>query len=66
MKIIWTNKYSQEKGYVQSVSKAKKCFVNTFDADEARTFKTKKAAQTVIDTLVEYGEGENNTFEVVD
>ena len=66
MKIKWTNKYSQETGFVKTVSSAKKCFMNTSDEAEARVFKTEKAAQKAIDTLVEYGEAVNNDFTIVE
>lgn len=64
MKIRWTNKYSQETGFVKTISKAKKCFINTFDASEARVFKTEKDAQKAIVSLTEMGEAENNIFTV--
>jgi hypothetical protein len=64
MIIKWTNKYSQETGFVKSVSKAKNCFINTFDASEARVFKNDKDAQKAIATLTEMGEAENNIFTV--
>ena len=65
MKIKWINKFSQETGFVKAISAAKKCFTNTFDETEARVFKTEKAAQKAIDSLVEYGEGANNDFVIV-
>lgn len=64
MKIRWTNRYSQETGFVKTVSKAKNCFMNTFDASEARVFKNDKDAQKAIATLTEMGEAENNIFTV--
>lgn len=64
MIIKWTNKFSQETGYVKTVSKAKNCFMNTFDAAEARVFKSEKDAQKAIATLTEMGEAENNIFTV--
>lgn len=66
MKIKWINKYSQETGFVKTISKAKQCFMNTADETEAREFKTEKAAQKAIDTLVEYGEAVNNDFIIVE
>lgn len=65
MKIRWTNKFSQETGFVKTVSKAKNCFINTFDESEARVFKSEKDAQKAIATLTEMGEAENNVFDVV-
>ena len=64
MKIRWTNKFSQETGFVKTVSKAKNCFMNTFDASEARVFKSEKDAEKAIAVLTEMGEAENNIFTV--
>ena len=64
MIIKWTNKYSQETGFVKTISKAKNCFMNTFDAAEARVFKSEKDAQKAIAALTEMGEAENNIFTV--
>jgi hypothetical protein len=64
MKIRWTNKYSRETGFVKSVSKAKNCFINTFDASEARVFKSGKDAEKAIAMMTEMGEAENNIFTV--
>lgn len=64
MKIRWTNKFSQETGFVKTVSKAKNCFMNTFDATEARIFKSEKEAQKAIAVLTEMGEAENNIFSI--
>jgi uncharacterized membrane protein len=64
MKIRWTNKFSQETGFVKTVSKAKNCFINTFEASEARVFKNEKDAKKVIATLTEMGEAENNIFTI--
>ena len=64
MIIKWTNKYSQETGFVKTISKAKNCFMNTFDAAEARVFKTQKDADKAIAQLTEMGEAENNVFTV--
>ena len=66
MIIKWTNKFSQETGFVKTISKAKNCFMNTFDASEARVFKSEKDAQKAIATLTEMGEAENNIFTVVE
>ena len=64
--IQWTNKYSGETGYVKTVSAAKKCFINTFDKNEARKFRSDAEAEKTIVVLNEMGEGENNTFAVVE
>ena len=64
--IQWTNKYSNEKGYVLSAKKADGHFVNTFDVSEAKTFNRECDVARVLNTLETMGECENNTFEVVE
>jgi len=66
MIIKWTNIMSGEQGYVESVSAKEKHFVNTFDKDNAKIYKTASAAKTAIKNLISYGEGEANTFEIVE
>jgi hypothetical protein len=65
MIIKWINKFSREEGYVQSVSTKEKHFVNTFDRSEAKIYKTMGAAKTAVKSLISYGEGENNEFEII-
>jgi hypothetical protein len=65
-RIQWTNKYSGEVGYVKTVSAAKKCFINTFDKDEARKFRSDAEAEKTIAVLNDMGEGENNIFTIVE
>ncbi len=65
MKIQWTNKFSGEQGYVASISKEEKHFNSTFKKSEAKRYKTLSAAQKAIDTLISYGEGDNNVFSVI-
>ena len=64
VKIKWTNKYSGETGYVESVSSKNKCFVNTFEKKEAKEY-SEKAVKGILTKLDSYNETENNTFEVV-
>ncbi len=64
MVIKWINKYSNEIGYVKSVDYRNKHFNNTFNMNEAKKFNTTESAQKAIDKLMEYGEGENNYFEL--
>ena len=64
--IKWTNKYSNEEGYVQSVSKTEGHFVNTYEIAEAKTFKRECDVARALNTLVAIGECENNDFEVVE
>lgn len=63
--IKWKNTYSQETGYVGSVSSKEKCF-HTSDAQGAQIFKTERAANIAISKLKSYGQGEeiNNEFEL--
>ena len=64
MNIRWTNKLSQESGYVKTISKAKGYFINTYDKAEARKFRSEKEAQNAFVTLTEMGEAENNYFTI--
>ncbi len=62
----WKNKFSGEEGYVAKIQKAKGYFENTFDQSAARTFKTQKDCDKVIQTLGEIGETEQNDFFAVE
>lgn len=64
MKIKWINKFSGEVGFVKFVDYKNKHFVNTFDPVEAKAYATVESAQKTIAKLIEYGEGENNNFEI--
>ncbi len=64
-KIKWTNKFSQETGFVQSISAKEKHFNNTFVEGEAKEYKTATAAKAAIAKLVSYGEADMNEFAVV-
>lgn len=64
--IKWTNKYSNEEGYVQSVSKTEGHFVNTYEVAEAKTFKRECDVARALNTLEAIGECENNDFEVIE
>lgn len=68
MKVVlkWTNKYSQETGYVAKIAKSKGYFENTEIVAEARKFRSVKEAENAIVTLVELGEAENNNFAAVE
>lgn len=65
MIIKWTTRYSGEVGYVKSIDYRNKHFNNTFDIAEAKDFGKESTVKKAIDKLVEYGENENNTFEVI-
>ncbi|MDO4460764.1 MAG: hypothetical protein Q4C42_11930 [Clostridia bacterium] len=64
--ITWTNKFSQETGYVKKISKAKGFFENTFVKEEARKFRSEKEAMNAVAQLTEIGEDKNNDFAVVE
>lgn len=59
--IKWTNKFSGESGYVQSISSKEQHFVNTYDKTEAKQYK-EAVAKGQITNLIKYGEAENNDF----
>lgn len=60
----WTNKFSQETGYVGKVLKSKGYFVNAETKEEAKKYASEKMAQKDLDTLVSLGEAENNEFAI--
>lgn len=62
--IKWTNKFSNETGYVGGTSKKNRCFYNS-DVTNARRFKSDSALSKVIAELTEYGEADNNILEAV-
>lgn len=64
--IKWTNKYSNESGFLKSVKKADGHFVNTFDVAEAKTFARQCDIVRTMNVLESIGECENNDFEVVE
>ena len=64
MKIRWINKYSNESGYVKSVDYRNRHFTNTFNEIEAKKYVSAESAQKTIDKLIEYGEGDDNIFEI--
>ena len=63
--IKWRNTWSQETGYVGSVSAKDKNF-QTADKDGAKVYATETAARTAHSKLKSYGQGEeiNNEFEL--
>ena len=64
--IKWTNKYSNETGYVMSLKKADGYFVNTFDVDEAKVFARPSDVSRAMNLLESFGEFEKNDFEAVE
>ena len=65
MVIKWTNKYSGESGYVASVSRKERHFVNTLNYEEARVYSANSVSRIIKD-LTEFGEAEDNYFEVIE
>ena len=63
--IKWTNKYSNETGYVASVSTKNECFVNTFEQEEAKRY-SEKAVKGILTKLDNYHETDNNIFEMIE
>lgn len=66
MLIKWTNRYSQESGFVKSVDYKGKHFNNTWFEEDAQKFKTEDSANKIINRLISFGEGDYNDFEIVD
>ncbi|MBR2539427.1 MAG: hypothetical protein IKE85_01170 [Mogibacterium sp.] len=64
VKIKWTNKYSNETGYVAALSNKEQCFINTFDESEAKAY-SEKAVKGIMTRLESFHETDNNIFEVV-
>ena len=62
--VKWTNKFSGETGYIASVSTKNKSFINTFEKSEAKEY-SDKYVKNVLSKMEEYGETENNDFEVI-
>lgn len=61
--IKWTNKMSNESGYVKSVSKAKGHFINTWEKMFAKKYQTDKQINKDLQILEEIGETQDNVFE---
>ena len=64
--IKWTNNFSGETGFVESVNTKEQHFVNTYDIQNAKQYKAEANAKGMISKLISYGEGDNNTFEIVE
>lgn len=62
--IKWTNKFSNETGYVASISNKNSCFINTFEQSEAKRY-SEKSVTMMMKKLESFNETENNTFEVI-
>ena len=62
--IKWTNKYSNETGYVASISTKNECFVNTFEQSEAKRY-SEKSVKGMLTKLESFHETDDNDFEVI-
>ena len=62
--IKWTNKFSNETGYVASLSTKNKCFINTFEESEAKRYSEKSVA-SLMTQLESFHEPDDNDFEVI-
>ena len=62
----WTNKYSGETGYVESISSKSKCFINTFDEKTAKRYANRIVAERMLASLKSYGEADNNNFDIIE
>lgn len=64
--IKWTNKFSGEQGFVESINAKEQHFVNTYEQQNAKQYKTESNAKGMISKLISYGEGDNNDFEIIE
>ena len=62
--IKWTNKYSNETGYVASISTKNECFINTFEEREAKRY-SEKSVKGMLTKLESFHETNDNDFEVI-
>lgn len=58
----WQNRFSNETGYVKSVSPKNGYFVNTFNKEEAKKYTNRASVERDLAFLNSIGEMENNTF----
>jgi len=66
MALKWTNRVSGESGFVQSVLKSKGHFVNTWDIETAKIYKSENMLNKDLATLEEIGETKDNDFVAVE
>ena len=62
--IKWTNKYSNETGYVASISTKNECFIDTFEQSEAKRY-SEKSVKGMLTKLESFHETDDNDFEVI-
>jgi hypothetical protein len=61
--LAWRNKLSGETGYVKTVSKKNGYFINTFDAAEAKSYRSNNEIMKDLELLKQFGEFDRNMFE---
>ena len=57
--IKWTNKFSNETGYVASLSTKNHCFYNTFEQSEAKRY-SEKSVTSLMTKLESFHETDDN------
>ena len=62
----WTNKFSGDTGFVESISSKEKHFVNTFEQKDAKVYASISIAKRMIASLRSMGEAENNDFDIIE
>ena len=62
--IKWTNKYSNETGFIASLSTKNECFINTFEESEAKRY-SEKSVKGMLTKLESFHETDDNDFEVI-
>jgi hypothetical protein len=62
--IKWTNRFSNETGFVASLSTKNECFVSTSEEDKAKRY-SEKSVPGIMKKLEAYHETDNNDFEFV-
>lgn len=63
--LLWTNKYSKERGFVAKVLPKAGHFVNATSKEEVKRYPNDGLASADIKRLTEMGETENNFFTIV-
>jgi hypothetical protein len=51
---------------VESINAKEQHFVNTYEQQNAKQYKTESNAKGMISKLISYGEGDNNNFEIIE
>jgi hypothetical protein len=60
--LTWKNRLSGETGYVKTVSKKNGYFINTFNAVEAKSYRSNNDVMKDLEFLREIGEFDRNIF----